>query len=78
MLLAAFVQQRLSKEYYGLGASDVNQTLEKLATANLISLTSNRWYVTGRNPQAEANKKNSFYAQSVRGGTYSWSSYFKL
>ena len=69
---------RIASLHYKSDQRDVNENLEKLATANLISLTSNRWYVTGRNPQADANKKNAFYAQSVRGGTYNWSSYFKL
>lgn len=69
---------QIASQHYHANQHDVNENLEKLATANLISLTSNRWYVTGRNPQADANKKNAFYAQSVRGGTYNWSSYFKL
>ena len=69
---------QIASHHYQASQHDVNENLEKLATANLISLTSNRWYVTGRNPQADANKRNAFYAQSVRGGTYNWSSYFKL
>ena len=68
----------IAKQHYRANPQEVKENLEVLATANLISLATNKWYVTGRNPQADANKRNAFYAQSVRGGTFSWSSYFKF
>ena len=67
----------LADTHYGATYDDVKRTLEMLAAKHLLSLSANRWYVTGRNPQLENNKKNSLYSSTVRGGSYSWSTFFK-